>query len=1382
MSKKKTDILKETYQQLEPHLKQVLEAKALFYELPNKTTFGTEITKYNILLPNGRKLNTSNSRDLCIFLQEKGFLDSSSHNVIPELRGYLSVKALEKDNQRRKKNLEIVNSATLNGDNLYKSAYQYESSYDKAKIHQAIHLNKSELFNDQQDPEENLAHHLSLIVELWSMYFFTEVDLAWLETRHDKIKAYICCAKLYCLISGKGKSRGYAEILDFYNKQKFEIKNSDALLYLMTQIDIALGDIERAKDHTGMMRDTSSPYYLSAMATCHVFTNDLDTALDLYKISVTEFKKIHKKRNWCLDNIFGIFYLYLVLYYQDKPLDVIKNLRHINKQMYSLSEDFRQPFEVLFALAYLKSNQKRLAEDHLMMVKQGSDCLLYCVLYQIVRYVSKPKLLNKQIPDLQALLKKTINEGAGLAEKMTQELLMIAGKETIFSPYLQDSQLRLLDYLAVREEWEYTIGNLEALIIDNKPVSGDEPENDKRLVWLFKPDPLRVDVLEQKYGKSGWSKGRKVSYQKLYNQPAQYDYLTDQDRLALSGMVEDSADWYGHHSYYLEGEVAAPHLIGHPYIFHYDNPAVRIDLVKGEAEVYIEEKGTGYKISTSHSYKYNRVVVEQESANRYKVITLSPDYIAIDQLLPKNGLSLPAKSKERVLGLVQKAKKGLNIHTNQIRDINIPEVKPNYIPVVQMLPVAEDIQLSIWMKPFGNQGQLCLPAQGKQELIAVIQEEGQQIRKKVVRNFAQEEKVINELLRTCPSIASYQEENNIYLIDDLGDILEILSELEQVKLANKVMIEWPQGEKYKIANKANAANMSMNISSGEDWFEFSGEIKISDGLVLEMQALLSALENNETRFIALNNGEFLELTSSFRKQLGMLANIANDNKIYSLGSGVLADIAKQIDQLTVDTGWENHVKKLRHMEKHVPKIPSTLQAELRDYQEDGFRYLSRLAHWNIGACLADDMGLGKTVQSIALMLEYASKGATLVIAPTSVCFNWATEINKFAPTLTIHSMYNLNKADSLKNIGKMDVVICSYGLLHHNTEMLADKSWQTIILDEAQAIKNPNTKRWHAVMKLKGKIRVALTGTPIENHLGELWSITNFMNPGMLGNQKIFQQKYAIPIEQQKNTEKLQALKAVVHPYILRRLKSEVLDELPPKTEQTIYIEPTAEEAAFYEALRISALDKISSLDYQQSRIQILAEISKLRQACCDSGLVSDETTFENSKLKQFKKTMRNIIDNGHKVLVFSQFVRFLDKVRALLDEDSVSYQYIDGSTPQTQRKKRVERFQSGEGDAFLLSLKAGGSGLNLTAADYVIHLDPWWNPAVEDQASDRAHRIGQERPVTIYRLVMKNTIEEKIIYLHKGKRALANDLLSGQDLSGKMSEEALMGLISSAS
>ena len=533
------------------------------------------------------------------------------------------------------------------------------------------------------------------------------------------------------------------------------------------------------------------------------------------------------------------------------------------------------------------------------------------------------------------------------------------------------------------------------------------------------------------------------------------------------------------------------------------------------------------------------------------------------------------------------------------------------------------------------------------------------------------------------------------------------------------------------------------------------------------------------------DGRFVALTRQLQAQLQRLTAVSEPTRagrrVHALGAPALDAVLEDAGEVEADAAWTRHVARIRAAEGWTPKLPPTLQAELRDYQVEGFAWLSRLARWGAGACLADDMGLGKTVQAIAVMLDRAEEGPCLVVAPTSVCPNWEAEIARFAPTLTTHRLATASDRSTLiAGLGPRDVLVCSYGLLHQEAELLGSRPWPMAVLDEAQAIKNAETKRAQASVALQAGFRLALTGTPVENYLDELWSLFNFVNPGLLGSREGFQKRFAGPIERDRDANARQALRALVRPFLLRRTKAAVLSELPPRTEQTVPVEMGEAERAFYEALRQRALESIAALDAPKGtrKIHILAEITRLRRACCNPALIDPAAGVPSGKLDAFLDLVEELVRNRHKALVFSQFVGHLDLVRAALDAHGIRYEYLDGSTPAAERTRRVAAFQAGGAELFLISLRAGGTGLNLTAADYVVHLDPWWNPAVEDQASDRAHRIGQERPVTIYRLIMQDSIEERIVRLHRDKRDLASELLEGAETSARLSEEELLDLI----
>jgi SNF2 family DNA or RNA helicase len=370
------------------------------------------------------------------------------------------------------------------------------------------------------------------------------------------------------------------------------------------------------------------------------------------------------------------------------------------------------------------------------------------------------------------------------------------------------------------------------------------------------------------------------------------------------------------------------------------------------------------------------------------------------------------------------------------------------------------------------------------------------------------------------------------------------------------------------------------------------------------------------------------------------------------------------------------------------------------------------------------------------------------------------------------------------------VLVCSYALLQIDAAILTAPAWHSIVLDEAQAIKNPATRRAKAALALQGDFRLALTGTPIENRLGELWSIMGFCNPGLLGSAEQFAKHFANPIERETDphvkAQSSRRLRRLLSPFLKRRTKSEVLTDLPPRTEIVHEVVPGAKERALLEALRQQAEASVAQTiaahmgggAEPQNRFQVLAALTRLRRAACDPRLVAPELGLIGAKVLEFERLALELVAGRHKALVFSQFTDFLALLRERLDLAGLSYQYLDGSTPAGERGKRIAAFQAGSGDLFLISLKAGGFGLNLTAADYVIIADPWWNPASEEQASARAHRIGQQRPVTVYRLVTQGSIEEKIVRLHRSKRDLAEGILSGEDASAPIDAAQLMDLL----
>jgi len=592
-------------------------------------------------------------------------------------------------------------------------------------------------------------------------------------------------------------------------------------------------------------------------------------------------------------------------------------------------------------------------------------------------------------------------------------------------------------------------------------------------------------------------------------------------------------------------------------------------------------------------------------------------------------------------------------------------------------------------------------------------------------------------------------------------------------------VHWVSGEEITVTGPVACSEMHIDISGSFDWIHLDGELHVTPEKQIDLGVLFGLLDDGYGRYVQIDDTRVVELSDELYSRLCSLRSISNAGRVHPLATAVLQEAIIGMT-VTGDTRWQDRLQRLNEAESLEPVPPENLTATLRDYQLHGYQWMVRLAHWGAGACLADDMGLGKTFQAIAVVLHRAGEGPTLVTAPTSVCANWITECSRFAPSLNVQRLADSNRETMLSSAGAGDVIVCSYGVLQNEIETLAEIHWATIVADEAQSFKNSNTYRSDAMMLLQSDFRLITTGTPIENRLEELWNLFRFINPELLGTRERFKTRFANPIENSNDEAAREQLKALVRPFILRRLKSEVLTELPSRTEITQLVELDPAERDFYESLRTDASERLKLLDSSnpEQRFQVLAELTRLRRACCHPQLVADEPPVESAKLRAFAKLIDELRAGGHRSLVFSQFVGHLALIREYLDNKNISYQYLDGSTPVKQRQTAVDNFQAGEGDLFLISLKAGNSGLNLTAADYVIHMDPWWNPAVEDQASDRAYRMGQTRPVTIYRLIIKNSIEEKIVRLHGQKRELSDGLLAGTDKGLQLSVDDLMELV----
>lgn len=675
-----------------------------------------------------------------------------------------------------------------------------------------------------------------------------------------------------------------------------------------------------------------------------------------------------------------------------------------------------------------------------------------------------------------------------------------------------------------------------------------------------------------------------------------------------------------------------------------------------------------------------------------------------------------------------------------------------------------------------------------------------------------------ELIYTNPILAIDKKENSVKKIDtDIkSEVLEQLLKIPVIP-SNKVV------ELYKMIQKnsqsttiflpvelqKNIQNIVPTIKISKDevneWFELSFNIEF-EGKEFPIAPLISGILKEfdisddfknfpEVININIHNDSFINIKSEDLKPILKTILALNKNKEFEKNLIVQKYEAHLLDDFTQNKFLEKNEliqlsKKLKDFTNIQKVKPSkSLNATLREYQQDGLNWLNFLYEFGFGGILADDMGLGKTLQTISHLSRLKEQGSltapSLIIMPTSLIANWKNEIKKFTPNLSILVLYGTNRADDFSKIDEYDIILTTYPLVVRDKEFFSSLKFFYIILDEAQKIKNSQTKMTKIIKELKSTHKLALSGTPIENHLGELHSIFDFLMPNFLGSFSFFKKFYQTPIEKQNDISKQLLLNKTIAPFILRRTKEKVVKELPLKSEIIKYTQFSSKQSQLYESIRVTMEKKVREAVEKNglatSHITIFDALLKLRQVCCDPSLVKLEEALkvhESAKLELFLDLVEELILEKRKILVFSQFTSMLQIIEQELLKKGISFVKLTGST--TNREEVINSFTNGEVDIFLISLKAGGVGLNLTQADSVIHYDPWWNPAVENQATDRAYRIGQTKAVFVYRLIIENSIEQKILELQDRKKILQDGIFdeNNQQENMKFSSEELLELL----
>lgn len=1220
---------------------------------------------------------------------------------------------------------------------------------------------------------------------------FVPFDLTHFLALPDTVQ-YQAFACWFYVLRQHGASNAYPlSLLEQVNRHQPE---HVALSHLLAEQYLLQGRVDSVQ-HIVNANDKSC-YGLQLNALNALLTGDLERAIGLFANALVAKNKYTRKKNQYLNGVYGIFYNIALLIQANRhdPCYFTSAEAHIFAQSHDKHNHDHSHYVGQFLLATTSSLST--ATPYTSSLQEYAFLTEHHVFYaHLLTYLEALSIIwSDQIysPCAKLVEAHTFFKVAnyGLFATLIEQLGSIEGKREHTHP--------IMDFTtAIKHKvgWDLALEKLIALAPSSNTSSQHSAVKVTRLIWIMHITPYTVSfsAREQIQNASGWSKGKPIALQRLYESQQALAFLSEHDK-QLCSHINRTEQWRTKTLYALEGLSALRAACAAPNLYIADDLFTPIELHEAEPELLITQQGEHLVLSiadiptqqtnTQHSYSLIEHAPEQ-----YRLTVFSPEHLKVTQIIGEEGLSIPVSAKDKVLAGVNAIAPLLNIQSDIAElDTGLETLPSHSDIIINIQPFNDGLAFNCVVMPFGEHGPTLKPGVGNAKMTTEIK--GKRVA--TSRDLVKEQIYLDLLDQHCPAFLAMQDTR--LQLDDLQCAFNALEQLEALSRLSPspvpIELRWPKGKKMTMTKSLQSHHLQLAMTKKNQWFDLNGELSVDDSQVIELKTLLTLAAQAHGRFITLDDQQVLALSDELKQRLDKLNEATDGGQFHPLASQHVSQATTGMRMKTLHA-WDEQHQKMHKANALIPSLPNTLQATLRDYQIEGFDWASRLAHWGAGACLADDMGLGKTLQALAVLLDRAKDGPSLVIAPTSVCFNWIQEACKFAPSINMILLADLKSSPErtamLSALKPFDCVVVSYGLLQRESEMLQSLNWRTIVADEAQALKNPLAKRSVAACALKGDFKLITTGTPIENNLSELWSLFRFVNPGLLGNLKRFSARFSTPIEAIKDDpiaakKARNKLKNLIKPFILRRMKHQVLTELPARTDINVKVQLSDEEMALYEALRQSAIDNLTQSSSQDQpgahRIKMLAELIKLRQACCNPALVLGNNAIPSAKLAALDKLLDELQENNHKALIFSQFVGHLQLIKQHLDAKGVHYQYLDGSTPNKQRQQRVNAFQQGDGDVFLISLKAGGSGLNLTAADYVIHMDPWWNPAVEEQASDRAHRMGQQRPVTIYRLIASDTIEEKIVALHQHKRDLAQTLLSGNDQSNKLSVADMMAML----
>lgn len=1117
-----------------------------------------------------------------------------------------------------------------------------------------------------------------------------------------------------------------------------------------------------------------------------LYAGNTDEAYEKFREALLKHDVKSEQKGLFFDPVLGWFYAITLYLSTVKPSSAgsqriqgsICMMR--NNRLY-LSSSLMAPIRILFTYIanedaacanYVESEVGKLLEQR-CVTETKAFC---CILLNFFKCMDLGKIKDKyslSVPPSAAIL---LNE---LAPYLPVPADKKAELESLFGGSGMTGRIHRKD------KWETIFSDIREKVAEKKNRFGE------RIIYFFDGLRLKAIIGEKRLPDGQW--GKDVLYSRSEFVALKYEEMNATDfKIAAVLRKLDERRFMSAP----EVPLILPLLLGSDRIFigdYYHKPYIPAEVEVESPWLAFQAVGTEIQITSNITAPKNegetipQSVVTLDDNGVYHVIAMSPEQrLVIDGMLktgsiPFSGLAALKQTLDKLDGLVE-------LHTDLADLGRTEEMDGSPVLAVRVKPSGDDYEMTVQAAPLTEGLARFSPGEGGENVYDTLDGHTVTVRRDLVCEYEN-----YDLLRSFfeKEIGVPYESYQTARFSTSEHLLMLMSFVHDNPQA--FFLEWPEGEILKFHDGSEFKDVDISVSTNVNWFEVEGSITLS-GKKRTLEEIIAMWKDSDVEgYLRVGEKEYAKMSKTLQKHLAAISELGKPDRrgkisVPTIQVGTLAKVLGDEGGLhaEMDEGFKGLLAKMEAAYESSPELPEGLNATLRDYQMQGYQWMTRLDSWGAGACLADDMGLGKTVQALAFLLQKKDIGPSLVVAPKSVVPNWASEADRFTPSLKVTILNEISdRKVALESAAPGDLFLVSYGVLVTSVDLLKAVKWNVACLDEAHQIKNRTTRMSQAAMALNAGSRIILTGTPVQNHLGELWNLMQFINPGLLGSWTHFKDKYISGPGMDEYKRAL--LKGLTQPFILRRTKEEVLGELPDKVSYEHMVHLSEEEMAVYENAR-----ELLEVKYKKNKtraeramaqdvkVEFFAELTRLRLMVNAMELVNSGWKGGSSKVEALKDILSTLMEDGdNKVIIFSQFTSFLEIIGRMLVKEGHKYLYLDGSTPLKERSLLVTKFQSGVCPIFLVSLKAGGLGLNLTAANYVIIADPWWNPAIEKQAEDRAHRMGQERAVTVIRLVAQHTIEEKILRLHETKQELSDAILEGTDRSFKLSMDDVLDMVS---